>query len=77
MTVSTELARLTAERKITGYRLAIRIGVNRTNVTRWLNGARTPELDNVARISVALNLSNDEIAGLVRAAAPPAMDSTP
>ena len=68
MTVSTELARLMADRNVTGYRLARTIGANRSNVTRWLNGSRTPEVDNLARIADALALTDAEVARVVKAA---------
>jgi len=68
MTVAAELSRLCAERGVTGYRLAPRVGTNHGHVHRWLTGKREPTIASLARIAEALGLTPEEIARVVKAA---------
>lgn len=68
-TLSAEIRRLLTDRGMTQYRLAARMDENHANISRWVNGVRTPNLRHLARIAAALDLDNDEIARVVKAAA--------
>lgn len=68
MTLAAEHRRLLAARNVTGYELARRVGTRPSTASRWLGGSRQPFAHHLAAIATALDLSDTEIARLVKAA---------
>ncbi len=68
MTFASELRRLLAERGVSPYALGERMGLTQGHVYRYTTQQRVPNTANLARIADELNLSDSELAGLVRAA---------
>lgn len=71
MTTTTFAAALKAMREASGtsqYRLAARLGVDHSSISRWESGDRRPTRENVAAICDALDATPDERTALLESA---------
>lgn len=68
MELGERLYQLRRERRMSQEALADALGVSRQSVSKWENGASTPDLDKLVRLGELFGLSLDE---LVKGQAPP------
>ena len=73
MELGERLYQLRRERRMSQEALADALGVSRQSVSKWENGASTPDLDKLVRLGELFGLSLDE---LVKGQAPPTAEGT-
>ena len=55
------LAQMRREKGLTQSELAAKIGCYAKDVSRWENGARTPNAESLAKLAAALGCTSDDI----------------
>lgn len=64
MSFCERLAEAMALRSLTATDLARQLGVDRSQVSQWACGFRTPNADNIVKLASALGVSSDWLLGL-------------
>lgn len=63
---SDRLAELRKEKKLTQKELAEQIGIKQNSYSDWETGKNEPNLENVVKLAHILNVTTDDLLGMVK-----------